>query len=144
MNRNLRILGMVACLLVLWMVVRGTNGCAVPDPEIPPPEQGDDLTITSPDHADFNDALVFSGGHQLLDYNLTPPAPVELPSNGGTITVKIKWYGALEGLTPSGMLTIISKQDKIKHVHHSYAVPSELNVDFSSYTNGMCAATPCP
>lgn len=122
MKSKYRMLGLVACLLVVWMVTRGTNGCAMP-----PPDERNIVNIVpdSTNASAFEEAKVYSGANAITnvhaDHNIAAGKentlnPHNLNNTGGQGTFEISWYTALEGNNPQAMLTIVSKNGD-SHTH---------------------------
>ena len=140
MNRNLRILGVVACLLVLWMVVRGTNGCAMPDPD-----QKTTVTILpeSSDKDAFAEAQVYFGGKQIKNTHanhLSTSDPYALNVKGthtGQGKFEVEWYTALEGPRAKVLITVMNKA-KDRHTHY----PLEVDDKTASKTITLYKMTP--
>jgi len=121
MKRNLRILGLVACLLTIWMVTRGTNGCmVVPDMTATLTIDGD--ATSDPEQA--NAAVYGSGKLKNKNANATNG---NLGPNGDA-TIELKWYKVVQGDSLEGMVTIVSTKGNNgakknpKHIHQYYSV----------------------
>jgi hypothetical protein len=111
MTRKIRILGLVACLFVVWMVTRGTNGCMVA------PDAGGVLHV-EPDEADTDheEALVYGSG-KLTDKKTNK----KHLDNNGEGDFEFQWYTALNGEEITGIITVISKDGR-SHTHAEYTV----------------------
>lgn len=114
MKNKFRVLGFVTCLLVVWMVTRGSNGCA----PLPGPDAEVKLEIEGDAHADADQAnadVYGSGKLAVLDDD---------GNAKGDKAIKFEWHTALYGDTLEGVLTIISTKPngKDKHMHVPYKV----------------------
>jgi hypothetical protein len=119
------------------MVTRGTNGCMVPDPiDLPNPDGKLVVTINYPaNDINFTGRMVYSGGHPVLADDGTGTGnlvPLVL-DNSGSKEVTFTWYKALEGPTPSGMLTVISPNGD-KHTHREYKLDTADPIDLTPMT----------
>jgi len=111
MKRNLRILGLVACLLTIWMVTRGTNGCA------PVPDASGTLHVEPLENdSDHSGAAVYGSG-KLKNKN-TANGNLD---GSGTGNFELQWYTALQGQEITGIITVISTDGK-SHTHEPYTV----------------------
>jgi hypothetical protein len=126
MKNAYRILGVVACLALVWMVATGSNGCGIVTYK---------ATVTiqpgSVDPATLEGAHVFGGGTASAAYHTGKLA--NLDSSGSTAApIDIVWY-ALESPTPApheGVLTIVCTNGEHTHVpftvDHGDSIPLTL------------------
>lgn len=118
MKRAIRILGIVACLATVWLVTRGSNGCApTPDFEVLEVESPE-LEPGDPQLTYFDDAEVYGSG-KIGKVKKEVTLPNGKKRRTGTATVM--WYAALQGNELAGVLTVVSA-DGQWHTHAPFKV----------------------